>query len=110
MRNLFDIPDLPEGTQRESSLAVNIPSLLVDLSGIDSLSDLEEESCINLMQIECPEIGGQVFNQASIIERLDEDEAEDKAEDQRIIYIDLDLTSPTKPELKDDQGIDNLGK
>ena len=61
----------------EPRLAMNIPSLLVDLSGIDDLSDSAEESCINLMQIECPEIGGQVFNQASVIKKLDEEEAED---------------------------------
>jgi len=44
------------------------------------------------VQIECPQIGGQVFHEASVIKKLDEEQSEEES----MIDIDLDLTSPTK--------------
>ena len=69
----------------------------MDLSDIEQeLDDKADRSCINLVQIECPQIGGQVFDEASVIKKLDEDEAENMAQEDQMIDIDLDLTSPAK--------------
>ena len=49
----------------------------MDLSDIEQeLDDKAERSCINLVQIECPQIGGQVFHEASVIKKLDEEAEE----------------------------------
>ena len=96
MRNNQDISDLPKDAQLEPSLAQKIQDLLIDLSDIEQeLDDKAERSCINLVQIECPQIGGQVFDEASVIKKLDEEEAEEKAQEE-MLDVDLELTSPTK--------------
>ena len=62
------------------------------------------------MQIECPEIGGRVFNQPSILQKLDEEEELlIQEQDQKMINIELDLPkSNQKEEVDAGKGSDDL--